>query len=322
MEDLAAKNVKVKFSWETFGVPIAIIAIATLFGSLRPVFFSFSNLMNVGRQIAFIGLVAWGQTMIIISGGIDLSVGKMTALISVILATIIKHYASSPTGVVLGIAAALALGILFGALKGLIIGKLNIPPFIATLGFFSIFSGGALTYTSGTTIFGLESEAFKWIGNGTIFKIPITIIYMLVFFFMTDIIFRKTKLGLFTYAIGGNERAARWAGIGLIRYKIAIYVYSSLLAAVAAVIMTSRVNSGQPLLGGDLALQSIAAVCIGGTSLFGGVGNVWGTLFGVILIGILNNGLNILGVSSFIQEMVIGITILVAVFISVMQKRE
>jgi ribose transport system permease protein len=260
--------------------------------------------------------------MIIISGGIDLSVGKMTALISVILATIITQFSSSLTGVVIGIIVSLMIGIGIGILKGIIIGVFNIPPFIATLGFYSLFAGGALTFTSGTTIFGLESEAFRWIGNGKFFGIPVSLVFMFIFLIITHMIFTKTKLGLFTYSIGGNERATKWAGINILKYKILIYSYSSFLVAIAAILMTSRVNSGQPLLGTGLELQSIAAVCIGGTSLFGGIGNVIGTLYGVILIGILNNGLNILGVSSFIQEMIIGVTILVAVFISVLKKRE
>ena len=309
-----------RFSYEKIGLPTAVLIISIVFGLLNPVFFSFNNLMNIGRQVAFIGLIAWGQTMIIICGGIDLSVGKMTAFISVIMATIIMHYSSSVFGVIVAIIVSMLLGVLIGYIKGLIIGFLKIPPFIATLAFYSILAGGALTFTSGTVIFGLESEFFKWIGNGKYFGVPISFMIMILFLFITYIIMHKTKLGYYTYSIGANERAAILSGINVFRYKLYIYIYANLLVAIAAILMTSRVNSGQPLLGTGLELKTIAAVCIGGTSLFGGVGSIIGTFYGVILIGILNNGLNILGVSSFIQEIVIGITILLAVLISIIRK--
>ena len=311
-----------RFSYEKVGLPLAILIISIIFGLLNPVFFSFNNVMNVGRQVAFIGLMAWGMTMIIICGGIDLSVGKMTALLSVIMASIITHYSSTYFGVALAIIVSIFLGVFIGFLKGWIIGALNIPPFIATLAFYSILAGGALTFTSGTVIFGLESDFFKWIGNGKYIGVPISFMIMILFLIITYIIMQKTKLGYYAYSIGANERAATLSGINVLRYKLYIYIYANFLVAIAAILMTSRVNSGQPLLGTGLELKTIAAVCIGGTSLFGGVGSIIGTFYGVILIGILNNGLNILGVSSFIQEIVIGITILLAVFISVLRKNK
>ena len=309
------------FSYEKVGLPLAILILSLIFGLINPVFFSFNNVMNIGRQIAFVGLMAWGMTMIIICGGIDLSVGKMTALLSVIMAAIITHYSSTYFGVVLAIIVSILLGVFIGFLKGWIIEVLNIPPFIATLAFYSIIAGSALTFTSGTVIFGLESEFFKWIGNGKYFGVPISFMIMILFLIITHIILQKTKLGYYTYSIGANERAVKLAGINILKYKLYIYMYANFLVSIAAILMTSRVNSGQPLLGTGLELKVIAAVCIGGTSLFGGVGSIIGTFYGVILIGILNNGLNILGVSSFIQEIVIGITILLAVFISVVRKK-
>jgi len=311
----------INISYEKVGLPLAILILCLIFGLINPVFFSFNNVMNVGRQISFIGLMAWGMTMIIICGGIDLSVGKMTALLSVIMASIITHYSSTYFGVSLAIIVSIFLGVFIGFLKGWIIEVLNIPPFIATLAFYSIIAGSALTFTSGTVIFGLESDFFKWIGNGKFFGIPISLMIMIFFLIITHIILQKTKLGYYTYSIGANERAVRLAGINILKYKLYIYIYANFLVAIAAIIMTSRVNSGQPLLGTGLELKVIAAVCIGGTSLFGGIGSIIGTFYGVILIGILNNGLNILGISSFIQEIVIGVTILIAVFISVVRKK-
>jgi len=311
----------INISYEKVGLPLSILILCLIFGLINPVFFSFNNVMNVGRQISFIGLMAWGMTMIIICGGIDLSVGKMTALLSVIMASIITHYSSTYFGVSLAIIVSIFLGVFIGFLKGWIIEVLNIPPFIATLAFYSIIAGSALTFTSGTVIFGLESDFFKWIGNGKFFGIPISLMIMIFFLIITHIILQKTKLGYYTYSIGANERAVRLAGINILKYKLYIYIYANFLVAIAAIIMTSRVNSGQPLLGTGLELKVIAAVCIGGTSLFGGIGSIIGTFYGVILIGILNNGLNILGISSFIQEIVIGVTILIAVFISVVRKK-
>ncbi len=320
-EDIGSeKTMKVKIPWGKIGLPIAIILVSIFFGIINPVFFSFGNLMNIGRQIAFIGLLAWGQTVIIIAAGIDLSVGTMSAFMSMIMATILRYYDSSLSGVVIALAAAIIIGLIIGVIKGVIIEKFNIPPFIATLGLMTIFSGAALTIGSGTTIFGLKSEFFKWIGNGDIFGIPFSLIVMFIFLAITHLILKKTRLGVITYAIGGNERAAKWAGINILKYKIYIYAYGTLLAAIAAIFMTSRVNSGQPYLGAGFELQSIAAVCIGGTSLFGGRGSAVGTLLGVILIGVLSNGLNLMGVISYVQAMVIGLVILVAVYVSIIQR--
>lgn len=307
--------------WEKIGLPIAIVGVSIFFGIISPVFFSFPNLMNIGRQIAFIGLIAWGQTMVIISAGIDLSVGAMAAFLSVVMATIIINYESSLYGVLIAIIVAIIIGAIVGILKGFIISRFNIPPFIATLGFMTIFSGGALTFTGGSTVFGLKSELFRWLGNEDILGIPFSLIVMLIFLFITHLILKKTRLGIVTYAIGGNERAAKWAGINILKYKIYIYTYCTVLASIAAILMASRVNSGQPLMGRGLELQTIAAVCIGGTSLFGGTGSVIGTLLGVTLIGILNNGLNLMGIISYIQDMIIGVVILIAVYVSIMRRK-
>lgn len=307
--------------WEKIGLPIATIGLLIFFGIISPVFFTFPNLMNIGRQVAFIGVLAWAQTMIIISAGIDLSIGAMAGFLSVVAASIIKYYDSSIYGVLIALIVVIIIGAIIGVLKGVIIGRFNIPPFITTLAFMVIFAGGALTYTGGSTIFGLKSEFFKWIGNGNILGIPFSLIVMVIFFAITHLILKKTRLGVITYAIGGNERAAKWAGVNTVKYKIYIYTYCTALASIAAILMTSRVNSGQPLMGRGLELQSIAAVCIGGTSLFGGTGSIIGSLLGVILIGILNNGLNLMGIISYIQDMIIGVVILVAVYVSIIQRK-
>lgn len=310
-----------KIPWGKIGLPIAIILVSVIFGIINPVFFSFGNLMNIGRQIAFIGLMAWGQTMVIIMAGIDLSLGAMAAFLSIVTALIIRYYDSSLSGVIVALSAVIIIGLIVGIIKGILIEKFGIPSFITTLGLMTIFSGAALTLSSGTTIFGLKSEFFKWVGNGDVFRVPFSLIIMFILLALTQFILKKTRLGIITYAIGGNETAAKWAGINILKYRIYVYTYCTVISAIAAIFMTSRVNSGQPYLGGDIALQSIAAVCIGGTSLFGGVGSAIGTLLGVILIGVLSNGLNLMGVISYVQAMVIGFVILIAVYVSIIKRK-
>lgn len=303
-------------TWETFGVPLAVLAVCLLFGLLAPQFFQLENIANIGRQSAALALVAWGMTMIIINAGIDLSPGAVVALVSVIAATVLKEY-----GPAAGILAGVAVGLGCGFLNGVLISMLRMPPFIATLGVMSAARGAALTYTGGVPVFGLRSDWFAWLGAGNALGLPVIVIVALLGFALTYFILRFTRLGVYTYAIGGNETAARWAGIPVDRYKILIYTYGGLLTGIAGVLLAARVNSGQPLLGTSMELQAIAAVCIGGTSLFGGRGSLVGTFFGVLLTGVLNNGLNLLGVSSFIQQIVIGATILIAVLLSVWRQR-
>ncbi|MHB8279096.1 MAG: ABC transporter permease [Candidatus Humimicrobiaceae bacterium] len=316
------ETIKRKIPWGKIGLPLAIILVSVIFGIINPVFFSFGNLMNIGRQVAFLGLIAWGQTMVIIMAGIDLSVGSMAAFLSIVISLIIKHYSSSMSGVIIALVVAIIIGIIAGIIKGVLIEKFNLPAFITTLGLMTVFSGAALTLSSGSTIFGLKSDFFKWIGNGDVFRVPFSLIVMFIFLGITHFILKKTRLGVITYAVGGNERAAKWAGINILKYRIYVYAYSTAIAAIAAIFMTSRVNSGQPYLGGDIALQSIAAVCIGGTSLFGGVGSAVGTLLGVILIGVLSNGLNLMGVITYVQAIVIGLVILIAVYVSIVRRNK
>ncbi len=305
-----------RLSWETIGVPLAVLGVCLFFGFLAPQFFHVQNLANIGRQSAALALVAWGMTMIIINAGIDLSPGAVVALVSVVGATVVKQYGVAP-----GIVAGVATGVACGLANGLLVSKLNMPPFIASLGVMSVARGAALTYTGGVPVFGVRSEWFAWLGSGDVLGFPVIVLVALLGFVATYLLLRYTKLGVYTYAIGGNETASRWAGIPVARYKVLIYTYAGLLTGIAGILLAARVNSGQPLLGTGMELQAIAAVCIGGASMFGGRGSLVGTFFGVLLVGVLNNGLNLLGVSSFIQQIVIGLTILVAVMVSLWRQR-
>jgi ribose/xylose/arabinose/galactoside ABC-type transport system permease subunit len=303
--------------WETLGVPAALVVLSAFFALQSPAFLTGGNLLNVGQQSAAVALAAWGMTLVIISAGIDLSVGSVAAFASVVgVDLMVKH------GTATGVAAMILMAIAMGAFNGVVIAKLRIPPFIATLAMMSIARGAALTYTGAVPVFGLESKFIAWLGNGSVLGIPANVIVALLGFILTYVLLTRTRFGVYTYAMGSNEIATRWAGIAVDRYKILIYTYAGLMWGLTALVLTSRVNSGQPLLASGLELQAIAAVCIGGTSLMGGVGTLTGTLWGVILIGVLNNGLNLLGISSLVQRIIIGFTILLAVLVSVWRQKQ
>lgn len=304
------------FDLEKLGVPLAFVVLCIIFGSLSPNFLTFSNLSNIGRQIAAIAIVSCGMTIIIISAGIDLSPGPVVALISITTAAVLLK-----VGIFPAIIAGISVGVAFGLIIGILIAVVRIPPFIVTLGFLSIARGMALTFTNGVPIFNLRSPEYEFLGKGTILNIPVSVLVALLCFVVTHLLLTRTRLGVYAYAIGGNEEASVMTGVPVTLYKILIYTFAGLMTGIAGVLLGARVNSGQPLLGTGLELQSIAAVVIGGTSLFGGRGNVIGTFFGVLLIGILSNGLNLLSVSTFVQQIVIGAVIIISVTISVLRER-
>jgi inositol transport system permease protein len=301
--------------WETIGVPVAIIALAAIFGTLNPTFLQLSNLANIGRQIASTGLIAWGQTVIILTAGIDLSVGSVAALVSVVAATIIKSH-----GTAMGIFAGIGVGVLAGVVNGFFVGRVRMPPFVVTLAMMSAARGAAMTYTGGVPVFGLESPVLEFIGQRSVLGIPVSAIVAMAGFVAVYLILTRTRYGVALYAIGGSEPAAMLAGIPITRYLVYVYTLGGLLTGISGILLTGRMNSGQPLIGSGLELQSIAAVCIGGTSLFGGRGSVVGTAFGLLLVGMLTNGLDILGISSFVQQIIIGVVILVSVLVSLRRR--
>ncbi|MBO8161831.1 MAG: ribose ABC transporter permease [Thermosipho sp. (in: Bacteria)] len=288
---------------------VGFVGIVILFSLLSDRFMTLSNFINVFRQVSIQAIIAFGMTLVIISGGIDLSVGSVFAFSAVLMASIVKN-----GSVFLGILAALLVGALLGAINGFIIAKGKIQPFIVTLATMAIARSLTLVYSQGMPITGFP-QSFRVIGRGDVAGIPVPIIIMFVVFGIVFYISMYTKLGLYTYAIGGNETAAKLSGVKVDRYKIIIYMISGLLAATSAIILTSRLNSAQPTFGTGYELDAIAAVVLGGASLAGGKGTVVGTLFGALIMGILNNGLNLLNVSPFYQQGVKGIVILIAVLI-------
>ena len=293
-----------------FGTFFGLIALCLLFTILSPYFLTTSNLLNVAQQSSIIAVISVGMTFVIITAGIDLSVGSVLAFSGVVMASVLHAGLPIPVGILVG----LGVGFSCGLLNGLLVSYGKIPPFIATLGMMSIARGAGLWFTDGRPISGFD-DSFRYLATGEIFFIPVPVIIMIVVYVIAHLILTKTKMGRYTYAIGGNEKAAVLSGINIKLYLNIIYGIAGLLSALGAVMLTARLNSAQPIAGIMYELDAIAATVIGGTSLFGGKGTVIGTLIGALIIGVLRNGLNLLGVSSFIQQIVIGSVIIGAILL-------
>jgi len=272
-------------------------------------FFNISNIVNVLRQVSITAILGFGMTLVIISGGIDLSVGSIFAFSAVVMASIVKG-----GKVLLGIIVGLLIGAIMGLFNGVVISKGKIQPFIVTLATMAIGRSLTLAYTQGIPI-SIFPNNFRFIGRGDILGIPVPVIIMFGIFFLVLYLLKKTKLGLYIYAIGGNEEATKLSGVNVERYKIIVYTISGLFAAVSAMILTARLNSAQPTFGQGYELDAIATVVLGGASLSGGSGGVLGTLFGALLLGTINNGMNLMNISPFYQDLVKGVIILLAVLL-------
>jgi len=300
-----------------FGTAIGLIVLCAVLWILTPHFLTVSNLLNVAEQTSINAIVAVGMTFVIVSGGIDLSVGSLVALAGVALGLALKS--DQP------LAVALALTMVVGAASGLANGILiswgRLPPFIVTLGTMSIARGGALLLTEGRPISGF-SPAFRALATGRAGFVPAPIVVMVLVYLTAHFVLTRTTFGRYVYAIGGNEEATRLSGVAIVLHKTMIYGVSGLMSAIAAVILTARLNSAQPIAGMMYELDAIAATVIGGTSLMGGEGTLGGTLVGALIMGVLRNGLNLLGVSSFLQQIVIGGVIVVAVLLDTVLKRK
>lgn len=298
--------------WQKFGPLFALLLLFAIITVLNPSFLTPLNIMNLLRQISINALIAFGMTFIILTGGIDLSVGSILALSSALMAGMMVSGMDPILAIIVGV----LLGTIMGVINGLLITKGKMAPFIATLASMTIFRGLTLVYTEGKPITGLgDSLGFQLLGRGYFLGIPVPAVTMILAFFILWFLLHKTAFGRKTYAIGGNEKASRISGIRVDRVKIMIYGLAGTAAALAGAILTSRLNSAQPTAGQSYEMDAIAAVVLGGTSLSGGKGRMFGTLIGVLIIGTLNNGLNLLGVSSFYQQVVKGIVIIVAVLL-------
>jgi ribose transport system permease protein len=297
---------------QKLGPLIGLIIIVVILSILSSDFLTLNNIFNVLRQVSINALIAFGMTFVILTGGIDLSVGSILALSSAFSAGLL----TSGTDPVLAILAGLLAGTIMGAINGLIITKGKVAPFIATLATMTIYRGFTLVYTEGRPITGLsDSVTFQMFGKGYFFGIPFPVITMLIAYGILYFLLRKTTFGRGVYAIGGNEEASLLSGLRVDRIKIGVYSLIGLLSALAGTTLASRLNSAQPTAGAAYELDAIAAVVLGGTSLSGGRGWIFGTLIGALIIGVLNNGLNLLNVSSFYQQVVKGGVILLAVIL-------
>jgi ribose transport system permease protein len=293
-----------------WGILLAFLVLAAGMSLLSPSFLEPANLLNVLRQISVNALLAFGITPVIIGAGIDLSVGSVLAFSGAVAAGLSVRGWPAAAAMI----GAVLLGGLMGLFNGLFVAGARIAPFIATLGGLTIFRGATLVYTDGRPITGLP-EAFGALGNGVALGVPVPVWVMAAFLALTHFLLTYTALGRSVYAVGGNEEAARLSGIPIVKVKLFTYAYSGLAAALGALVLTGRLNSAQPTAGAGFELDAIAAVVVGGTSLSGGRGGVVGTFLGAAIIGVLNNGMNLLDVSAFYQQIVKGGVILGALLI-------
>jgi ribose/xylose/arabinose/galactoside ABC-type transport system permease subunit len=296
---------------------LVLILLVIIFGLLSPVFFTPNNLANIGRQVSQVAIVSCGMTMLIIGGGIDLSVASTFGLSGLVAAITINASGSWLLGVIAG----LAIGLFFGFLNGIITAKGKIPAFLTTLATMGIIRGISMTITKTRDVSIASPRYWKLFGDGTLLRIPSQIIWVVVIVAITWFVLRKTILGRSTYAVGGNIEAAHFSGINVDRVTIYLFMIVGFLAALAGIILSSQMHASRPNAGTGLELNAIAATILGGTSLFGGKGTIKGALIGSLIMAVLNNGLLLMGFSTYIQMIITGCVIILAVLFVSGRKR-
>lgn len=299
-----------KVSWRDMGTVAGLLIMVVVFSSMSDVFLTERNLVNILQQSSINACIAIGMTLVIISGGIDLSVGPAAALAAVLSASLLV--AGYPVPIV--ILSALAIGVLCGLVNGSLIAYAGLQPFIVTLGTLSLFRALALIYTGGNPILSLPND-FRRLFSSQILGLPVPVILVGVLAIAATILLKKTPLGEYILAVGGNEEAARVSGVPIERTKVITYMISGGLAALAAVILIARLGAAEPTLGNLWELEAIAAAAIGGASLMGGKGSIFGTILGAIVLGAMRNGLTLLNVQAFYQLLATGIIIILAMLV-------
>lgn len=295
--------------YDKYGVLVVFLIIFVISSFLSPSFLKPGNLLNIMRQISMFGILSVGMTFVIVSGGIDLSVGSVIALVCVVSATVVNRW-----GILPGILAALAIGLVVGCVNGLGITLGKLQPFIMTLGTLSMVSGAAYIYSNGTPI--TIRGPFSNIGNGMILgRVPLPAVYFLAILAVAFFVMMKTPFGRYVYSIGSNKEATRLAGVDVRRVTMGTYLISGVLAAIVGIIFASQMASGAPTAGEGYEMKAITAAVVGGTSMSGGKGNLLGTFLGAAIIGILSNVMNLTGVSSYWQTFLTGLILVVAVLI-------
>lgn len=303
---------------QKFAAFLSLIIMTIFFSIASPYFFNLENLLTVALQTSVIGFLAIGVTFVIITGGIDLSLGSVLAIAGVSLAMATNAGVPLWLGIVIG----LAVGSLFGAAAGVLVVRGGIAPFIATLGLSLVARGLALVFTSGIPLYFANVPGFSRISQGELFGvIPYPVIYLFVLAGLASFMLRRMSIGRYTYAVGSNEEAARLSGINVGRVKMTVYTFNGLMAGVAGVVLAARLNSAQPAIGSGYELDAIAAAVIGGTSLSGGEGTILGTMIGAFIMSVLKNGLNLMQVSQFWQQVIMGVVVIGAVYLDTARKR-
>jgi ribose/xylose/arabinose/galactoside ABC-type transport system permease subunit len=290
-----------------YGLLLGFVALCTVLSILSPVFLTSSNLFNVALQASVVAILAFGQTFVILSRGIDLSVGSVLALSGAVMATFTGRY-----GVATGLFVGLLLGGLLGTTNGVFVTRAKVAPFVATLAMLAVARGLTYIYTAGEPIL-VHAETFNFFGQGTFGPVPVPVVMMLVVFFICLLVLTQTRFGRYVYAIGSNPEVTRLAGVPIDRYVVAVYAISGMLAALGALILTARLGTAYPNIAVGYELDVIAAVVVGGTSLFGGRGGVFGTLIGALIIAVVGNGMVLLNINPFWTQAVKGAIILLAV---------
>ncbi len=308
------KTANWRFLISRYAIIFALLALAIIISILTPRFILPQNLLNVGMQISINAIISVGMTCVILTGGIDLSVGSTAALSGLLAAIFIKKTMFDSTFIMTSTALLISLGIglVCGLFNGVAVSKFQVTPFITTLATLSIIRGVCFLLTNSKPIFGLP-DTIAWIGQGYARAVPIAVIVMLIIILFMSILLRKTRTGRYVYAVGSNEEVARLSGIDTTRIKVFVYTISGILSALGGFILMSRLQTGQPNAAVGYELQAIAATVVGGTKLSGGKGSVTGTLIGALIIGVLNNGMSLLQISSYWQSVFTGVVILGAV---------
>jgi ribose transport system permease protein len=316
-----AESPVVRFFKENLGILIALIAlclILTVNPATSRTFLTSQNIFNMLRQTSTNLYIACGMTMVIILGGIDLSVGSIIALSGCIAAGCVVHYHFP---IAIAILVGILVGLLVGLFNGVVIAKTTIPAFIVTLATMNIARGFAYVYTGGSPVRVITKE-WQFIGGGYVGIFPVPVIILFIVLILTGLIMNKTRLGRYIYAVGGNAQAAEFSGINVAKVKFLVQVFSGIMAGLAGIVLASRMYSGQPTAGEGAEMDAIAAVVVGGTSMAGGSGKLGGTIIGGLIIGVLNNGLNLMNVNSFWQYVVKGAVILLAVYVDYLRHRK
>lgn len=314
---MTAQKSKFRFL-EKYGLFGVLILLVIFFSIANPHFLSTENLINIARQSAILGISAVGMTFVLLTGGIDLTVGSILSLVSIICAKLMVEAGFPP---ILAVSITLAVVCLFGVFNAFIITQIGIPPLITTLGMMSTLRGISYVLCKGRSVWDFP-EKFKIIGQGYVGIIPIPVIIMIVIFILGWIFLNKTVYGRWIYGIGANEEAARLSGINVKRMKYLVYTLCSLFTGIAGIILLSRLSSGQPKVGTGFELNVITVVVLGGVSIFGGEGNLVGVIWGLLIVGVLNNGMIILNLSDYYQKIVVGLVLIAAVSFDVLLSKK